>query len=487
MTNILGMPTNMDLDDLNSSTSSDIVELEWYGTLVDDLYEDDEDDDSYQFCIKTMCHAVDYVSGLTVSCLISPSFLHDHEWSTSYDNNMIVFQLIHNAAMTENLLKYFESRLKGFKFCIHYDFPNIYLEDEDADILYFARQMCHHPMLSLPSNESKMRREESNSLERFRNNHQRYRHKTTNDDDDEEGEENEDEEELMGSYGSMVGIDLEFILRSSIDTHSEDPLLASDDIYEIVKRIRPIDERLHIFASDVYSLRSLENDLLPLIEQDKYICHQLTGGSGGGNEDGKGNDDDNDSVKYERYSKASKEALFEKLDNVYMNTKVKIVDLGNACWTHKHFTDDIQTRQYRAPEVIINAGYDTSADMWSLACIVFELLTGDLMFDPHSGKSWSREEDHLALMTELMGNFPKSLLAEGKLSSEYFNRNGELKHIHSLNYWGLKDVLYEKYKFSEQDAKEIADFIEPLLEVSLLFIFLFWSFIIYFSFVYFTD
>jgi serine/threonine-protein kinase SRPK3 len=29
----------------------------------------------------------------------------------------------------------------------------------------------------------------------------------------------------------------------------------------------------------------------------------------------------------------------------------KIVDLGNACYTHKHFTDDIQTRQYRSPEV----------------------------------------------------------------------------------------------------------------------------------------
>ena len=31
--------------------------------------------------------------------------------------------------------------------------------------------------------------------------------------------------------------------------------------------------------------------------------------------------------------------------------EMKIVDFGNACWTHKHFTDDIQTRQYRSPEV----------------------------------------------------------------------------------------------------------------------------------------
>ena len=36
-----------------------------------------------------------------------------------------------------------------------------------------------------------------------------------------------------------------------------------------------------------------------------------------------------------------------------------VVDLGNACWTHKHFSDDIQTRQYRCPEVIIGAEYDT--------------------------------------------------------------------------------------------------------------------------------
>lgn len=33
--------------------------------------------------------------------------------------------------------------------------------------------------------------------------------------------------------------------------------------------------------------------------------------------------------------------------------RVVVVDLGNACWTYKHFSDDIQTRQYRAPEVCV--------------------------------------------------------------------------------------------------------------------------------------
>lgn len=34
------------------------------------------------------------------------------------------------------------------------------------------------------------------------------------------------------------------------------------------------------------------------------------------------------------------------------------------------FTDEIQTRQYRCPEVILGAKYGTSADIWSLACMV---------------------------------------------------------------------------------------------------------------------
>ena len=45
--------------------------------------------------------------------------------------------------------------------------------------------------------------------------------------------------------------------------------------------------------------------------------------------------------------------------------------------------------------------------MWSLACVVFELVTGDLLFDPKSGEKWNRDEDHLALFMELLGRMPR--------------------------------------------------------------------------------
>ena len=48
--------------------------------------------------------------------------------------------------------------------------------------------------------------------------------------------------------------------------------------------------------------------------------------------------------------------------------------------------------------------------------MAFELLTGDYLFDPHSGDNWSRDEDHIALITELIGTLPKRIVLSGKYS-----------------------------------------------------------------------
>jgi len=37
---------------------------------------------------------------------------------------------------------------------------------------------------------------------------------------------------------------------------------------------------------------------------------------------------------------------------------------------YHHFSEDIQTRQYRCLEVLIGAGYGTASDIWSTACMV---------------------------------------------------------------------------------------------------------------------
>ncbi|KAG5677781.1 hypothetical protein PVAND_007512 [Polypedilum vanderplanki] len=143
---------------------------------------------------------------------------------------------------------------------------------------------------------------------------------------------------------------------------------------------------------------------------------------------------------------------------------VKIADLGNACWVDKHFTEDIQTRQYRSLEVIIGAGYDTSADIWSTACMAFELATGDYLFEPHAGDNYDRDDDHLAHIIELLGPIPRDIALSGRLSHALFTKRGELRNITGLKPWDLISVLTEKYEWDDSQAREFESFLKPMLE-----------------------
>ncbi|EDX15561.1 GD15415 [Drosophila simulans] len=143
---------------------------------------------------------------------------------------------------------------------------------------------------------------------------------------------------------------------------------------------------------------------------------------------------------------------------------VKIADLGNACWVDHHLTEAIQTRQYRSLEVIIGAGYNTSADIWSTACVVFELATGDYLFEPHSGESYTRNEDHFAHIIELLGPIPRNILLNGTYAAKSFTRSCELRNISGLKPWGLKDVLLERTS-PQKDAASFASFLKPMLEL----------------------
>ncbi|GMG08529.1 unnamed protein product [[Candida] boidinii] len=145
---------------------------------------------------------------------------------------------------------------------------------------------------------------------------------------------------------------------------------------------------------------------------------------------------------------------------------IKIADLGNACWTHLHYTNDIQTRQYRSPEVILGGKWGCSADIWSAACLIFELITGDYLFDPKSGASYKKDDDHLAQIVELLQSWPtKEYLKKCKYSRDYFDKSFiQFKNIQKLKIWPLQNVLTEKYHMTKEDAKEISGFLLSMLE-----------------------
>lgn len=145
-----------------------------------------------------------------------------------------------------------------------------------------------------------------------------------------------------------------------------------------------------------------------------------------------------------------------------MDFNIKLCDMGNACYIEKHYSDLIQTREYRSPEVILRGDYDESADIWSLACMVFELITGDYLFDPKKGKTFKKNDDHLALISELIGEMNPQETEQYKemceLWEDYFvpinnkKTKFKLERIKSLKPWPLQRVLTEKYRMKEVEA-----------------------------------
>lgn len=162
----------------------------------------------------------------------------------------------------------------------------------------------------------------------------------------------------------------------------------------------------------------------------------------------------------------SPEMMKVEVSNYFENIPIEcsIVDLGNACWTNKHFSSEIQTRQYRSPEVMIGYNYDTTADIWSCACMIYELLTGDVLFDPKHGNETERDTDHLAQCHEMIGKIPLPFALSGRKSSNLYNRKGQLKLCdRRISYIGIKGKLISHYHFNEEDAAEIESFLLPML------------------------
>ena len=97
---------------------------------------------------------------------------------------------------------------------------------------------------------------------------------------------------------------------------------------------------------------------------------------------------------------------------------IKVIDFGSSCYEHQRVYTYIQSRFYRAPEVILGAKYGMPIDMWSFGCILAELLTG---YPLYPGED---EGDQLACMMEVLGVPPQKMLDACKRNRTFFSSKG---------------------------------------------------------------
>ena len=74
-----------------------------------------------------------------------------------------------------------------------------------------------------------------------------------------------------------------------------------------------------------------------------------------------------------------------------------MIDFGSSTFIDERMYTYIQSRFYRAPEIMLGIPYDCAIDMWSFGCIMVELYIGYPIFPGES------EQDQMSRIMEIVG------------------------------------------------------------------------------------
>lgn len=99
--------------------------------------------------------------------------------------------------------------------------------------------------------------------------------------------------------------------------------------------------------------------------------------------------------------------------------RVKLVDFGSACiFSEVCFIKEpyIQTRFYRAPEILLGLPFCEKMDMWSLGCVVAELHLGRPLYPGRN------EDEQVRYICKTQGLPPGRLLCTARKAQRFFQR-----------------------------------------------------------------
>lgn len=147
-------------------------------------------------------------------------------------------------------------------------------------------------------------------------------------------------------------------------------------------------------------------------------------------------------------------------DKYVFDCETALTDFGNSYFFEKRTKNEIQDRRYRSPEVVLDLNYGFAADIWSVACVAFELLTGFPLFEPED-EPLNRDIHHLFLMEKNLGPIPFRMKKMSKRNRFLFDkkRNYHIKNVAPFKQYNLQQRLVLQFSFTKNEAREIYDFL----------------------------
>ncbi|XP_027693534.1 homeodomain-interacting protein kinase 3 isoform X6 [Vombatus ursinus] len=137
------------------------------------------------------------------------------------------------------------------------------------------------------------------------------------------------------------------------------------------------------------------------------------------------------------------------VDPVRQPYRVKVIDFGSASHVSKTVCSTyLQSRYYRAPEIILGLPFCEAIDMWSLGCVIAELFLGWPLYPG------ALEYDQIRYISQTQGLPGEQLLNVGTKSTRFFCRETDISH----SGWRLK-TLEEHEAETGMKSKEARKYI----------------------------
>jgi len=121
-----------------------------------------------------------------------------------------------------------------------------------------------------------------------------------------------------------------------------------------------------------------------------------------------------------------------KPENICMvsasRNKFKLIDFGAATLEYDYRNSYVQSRWYRAPEVMLGLPWDEKVDVWSLGCVLVELVVGRPIFYGPA------VEYVLAAQTAVLGDIPDRMMRASSLTRMYYTPDRQLYTVDPQGY-----------------------------------------------------
>ncbi|KAL1007790.1 hypothetical protein UPYG_G00091630 [Umbra pygmaea] len=141
--------------------------------------------------------------------------------------------------------------------------------------------------------------------------------------------------------------------------------------------------------------------------------------------------------------------------------RVKVIDFGSASHVSKAVCSTyLQSRYYRAPEIILGLPFCEAIDMWSLGCVIAELFLGWPLYPGAS------EYDQIRYISQTQGLPAEYLLSAGTKTSRFFRRGPDS----SYPLWRIKTPSEHEVEMgikSKEARKYIFNCLEDMMQVNL--------------------